>query len=252
MRNKEVEKKSLHPRNKNIERYDLEVLKSCTPELAKYIHTSTFGKSTVDFSNPSAVKLLNKALLKHNYGISFWEFSNENLCPAIPGRADYIHYMADLLKQENYGKLPNNIRCFDIGLGASCIYPIIGVCEYDWNFIGSDIDPLSIATAEKIVSSNEMLMGKIECRLQSKPDAIFNGVLREHEKVDLCICNPPFHASKEEAEKASSRKNKNLDAKKSEEKVKNFSGNVSELVYKGGELAFIKRIVQESTSYSKS
>ena len=37
----------------------------------------------------------------------------------------------------------------------------MGATEYNWNFIGSDIDPQSITTAEEIVKSNPSLVGKI-------------------------------------------------------------------------------------------
>ena len=90
-------KTNLHPRNKNREQYDLKALVKVNPDLAKYIKTNKLGIETIDFTNPIAVKLLNKSLLNHYYGIQFWKFPDTNLCPPIPGRADYIHYMADLL-----------------------------------------------------------------------------------------------------------------------------------------------------------
>jgi 23S rRNA (adenine1618-N6)-methyltransferase len=37
----------------------------------------------------------------------------------------------------------------DIGTGASCIYPILGQTVYQWHFVASDIDPISINTAKK-------------------------------------------------------------------------------------------------------
>ena len=140
----------LHLRNKNRERYDLSALSTSNPELKTYIIPNAkakFGSETVDFSNPIAVKVLNKAILNHYYGIKNWEFPDENLCPPIPGRADYIHHIADLLSENNFGRIPigDKITCLDVGVGASCIYPIIGATEYGWKFIGSDIDPKSLA-----------------------------------------------------------------------------------------------------------
>ncbi len=123
------EKARLHSRNKNRERYDLSALTISNPELKNFIMPNKFGVESVDFSNPLAVKLLNKALLNQYYGIKNWEFPDENLCPPIPGRADYIHHIADLLGENNFGTIPigDKITCLDVGLGASCIYPIIGV-----------------------------------------------------------------------------------------------------------------------------
>ncbi len=248
------EKTRLHIRNKNRERYDLEALKVAEPALADHIKPNKYGAESVDFSNPLAVKLLNKALLNHYYGIKNWDFPDENLCPPIPGRADYLHFMADLLTQSNFGEVPRGekISVLDIGVGASCIYPIIGVTEYGWNFIGSDIDPKSLEAADKIISSNETLTGKIECRLQENPEFIFEGILSSDEKIDMTICNPPFHASPEEAKKESRRKITNLTGKKVTKPVLNFAGVSAELIYEGGEVAFINKIIEESERFSKN
>ena len=136
---KPQEKSRLHPRNKNRERYDLNALIAANPELKAFVKPNKHGDDSVDFANPKAVKILNKALLNHYYGIAYWDFPDSNLCPPIPGRADYIHYLADLLCEHNFGRNPNGvkIKCLDVGVGANCIYPILGVTEYNWNFIGS-------------------------------------------------------------------------------------------------------------------
>tara|TARA_B110000285_G_scaffold143353_1_gene160178 strand:+ start:9428 stop:10390 length:963 start_codon:yes stop_codon:yes gene_type:complete len=248
------EKARLHPRNKNRERYDLSALINATPELKKHVSPNKFGDDSVDFSSPLAVKLLNRALLSHYYGLENWEFPDENLCPPIPGRADYIHYIADLLCENNFGTIPagDKITCLDVGLGVSCIYPIIGVTEYQWNFIGSDINPLSIESAQNIVNSNSSLKGKVECRLQKNPKNIFQGILGKAEKVDLTICNPPFHSSIEEAQKGTQRKTKNLSGKKVNPAELNLAGISKELVYDGGEYRFIQNMIRESKVISKN
>lgn len=248
------EKTRLHIRNKNRERYDLAALLTAIPDLAKHVKPNKYGEDSVDFSNPIAVKLLNKALLSHYYGVTNWEFPDENLCPPIPGRADYIHHMADLLAETNFGEIPtgDKIVCLDIGVGANCIYPIIGTTEYGWKFIGSDIDPTSIESAQKIVDSNEILKSKIECRLQENPKAILFGILDREEKIDLSICNPPFHSSTEEAEKGTRRKVKNLSGKKIEKPVLNFAGISNELICEGGEAIFIQTMIKESKRYAQN
>lgn len=248
------EKARLHARNKNRERYDLKALVSANPKLKNHVSLNKFGDESIDFSNPLAVKLLNKALLSHYYGIMNWEFPDDNLCPPIPGRADYIHHMADLLAENNFNKIPmgKKITCFDVGVGASCIYPIIGATEYKWNFIGSDINPLSIESAQHIVSSNPSLDGKVDCRLQKDSKNIFRGILRKEDLVDLTISNPPFHSSMEEAEKGTRRKIKNLSGKKVKTPELNLAGNSNELVYDGGEFQFIQNLIKESKQISKS
>ena len=248
------EKTRMHSRNKNRERYDLSALIISKPELANYVIPNKYGEDSVDFSNPIAVKILNKALLKHYYGIKNWEFPDENLCPPIPGRADYIHHIADLLGENNFGTIPigDKITCLDIGLGASCIYPIIGVTEYDWKFIGSDIDPKSIASAQNIVYSNLSIKDKIECRLQKNSKDIFHGIIGKEDKIDLTICNPPFHSSIEDAQKGTRRKIKNLSGKKVKSPELNFSGISNELICDGGEYEFIQNMIRESEKFSKN
>jgi len=247
-------KARLHSRNKNRERYDLSALTTSNPELKNYIMPNKFGVESVDFSNPLAVKLLNKALLNHYYGIKNWEFPDENLCPPIPGRADYIHHIADLLGENNFGTIPigDKITCLDVGIGASCIYPIIGVTEYDWKFIGSDIDPKSIASAQNIVNSNSSIKDKIECRLQKNSKDVFHGIIGKEDKIDLIICNPPFHSSIEDAQKGTRRKIKNLSGKKVKTPELNFAGISNELICDGGEYKFIQNMIRESEKFSKN
>tara|TARA_R110002124_G_scaffold133227_1_gene295865 strand:- start:134 stop:1096 length:963 start_codon:yes stop_codon:yes gene_type:complete len=251
---KQQDKARLHPRNKNKERYDLLALLTGTPALKNHIAPNKYGEDSVDFSNPSAVKLLNKAILKHYYGIAHWEFPEENLCPPIPGRADYLHHIADLLSVHNFGRIPTGkqITCFDIGVGANCIYPIIGVTEYDWNFIGSDIDEKSIASAQQIIEANPQLKDKIVCRLQTDPSDVFFRIIGKEEKIDMAICNPPFHSSAEEAIKGTKRKIKNLTGKESKSPLLNFAGVSKELICDGGEYKFIHNMIRESAKFSKN
>ncbi len=248
------EKTRLHSRNKNRERYDLSALMTSNPELINYVKPNKYGEDSVDFSNPIAVKILNKALLNHYYGIKNWEFPDENLCPPIPGRADYIHHIADLLCENNFGAIPtgDKITCFDIGVGANCIYPIIGVTEYDWKFIGSDIDPKSIESAKNIIKSNLSLKGKIECRLQENIKDYFYGIIGREDKIDLSICNPPYHSSFVEAQKVTRRKVKNLSGKKVKTPKLNLAGISNELICDGGEYKFIHNMIRESKKFSKN
>ena len=110
---RQKEKTRLHSRNKNRERYDLKALTTVNPELVNYVKPNKYGEDSVDFSNPVAIKELNKALLNHYYGIEYWDFPDENLCPPIPGRADYIHQVADVLSENNFGTIPigDKITC---------------------------------------------------------------------------------------------------------------------------------------------
>ena len=247
--NKKI-KATLHPNNKNRKQYDLLALVKEIPELEKYVKKNKDGEQTIDFTDPIAVKLLNKALLSHYYDVKFWKFPDTNLCPPIPGRADYIHHVSDLLDESmRKGK---TINCLDIGVGASCIYPIIGITEYNWNFIASDIDRKSVATAKKIISSNLNLKGKVDFRFQNDSTKIFEGIIKEDDHIDITICNPPFHASKKEALEASRKKVKNLTGKYTKNPKLNFSGVSEELIYEGGEYQFIQNMIKESAKYANN
>ena len=245
-------KAELHPRNKHRERYDFNELTDVCPELSAFIKPNKYNDLSVDFSNPEAVKILNKALLKYFYNIENWDIPAGYLTPPIPGRADYIHYAADLLADSNKGRIPegSKIRCLDIGVGANCIYPIIGCVEYGWSFVGTDVEETSLASAQKIIDKNPALNGKIELRLQSHAGDIFKGVISKDDGFDLTICNPPFHASLEEATAGTLRKLKNLNKKKSAKLNLNFGGKNNELWCEGGEKGFVKKMILQSKQFS--
>lgn len=248
------EKAQLHSRNKHQGRYNFAKLIDTSPELAQFVKPNKFGNESINFFDPDAVKMLNLALLKHHYNIKYWDIPKHYLCPPIPGRADYIHNVADLLGSSNKGVIPKgkNITCLDIGVGANCIYPIIGNSEYDWSFVGSDVDEVAIASATKIVEQNPDLKDAIELRLQKNPRHLFDGVIRPNEKFDVTICNPPFHSSLEEAEASAIRKIKNLTKQKTIKPVLNFGGKPNELWCKGGEAKFVKDMIFESRRFKRS
>ena len=240
--------KNLHQRNPHNSKYDfLELIKS-EPKLKEFIKPNKYGDLSIDFSDPKGVKSLNKAILTHNYNIDSWDIPDNYLCPPIPGRADYIHYIADLLEISKNDK----IKGLDIGVGANCIYPIIGVCSYEWKFVGSDIDKVSIENANNIIKSNDKLKNNIELRIQKNKNNIFNGVIKSDDKFDFSMCNPPFHKSQEEATKGSIRKVKNLTKKNIKNPTLNFAGKSNELWCDGGEVAFIKKMITQSANYKQN
>ena len=232
--------KSFHPKNIHKSGYDFELLMKNNRDLIPFV-IEKFEKLTIDFSNPKAVKHLNKALLSSYYNITNWNFSDKNLCPPIPGRVDYIHYLADLIK----GK--NNVSVFDIGTGATCIYPILGAAIYNWNFVASDINKDSLKIAQDNIYKNN-LDNKIKLRYQEDASKILTGVIKNGEKFTLTMCNPPFYSSMSEATLVNKKKNKNLGVNL----ARNFSGIKEELCYKGGEKAFLHNYLYQSSLFSNS
>ncbi|MEB2327077.1 MAG: 23S rRNA (adenine(1618)-N(6))-methyltransferase RlmF [Pseudomonas sp.] len=244
----------LHPRNRHSGRYDFPALIAGCPALADFVIVNPYGKQSIDFADPAAVKVFNRALLKQFYGIEHWDIPAGYLCPPVPGRADYLHGLADLLAADNAGSIPRGrqIRALDIGTGANCIYPLIGHCEYGWRFTGSDIDSVALNAAQAIVTANG-LSDAIELRQQSDRRHIFHGLLQADERFDLSLCNPPFHASASEATAGSQRKWRNLGKLDPKRKlpVLNFGGQAAELWCEGGEAAFITRLAEESVAVSQ-
>lgn len=244
-----VSKGELHPRNRHQGRYDFPALIRGCPELAPFVIVNPYGKESIDFADPAAVRVFNRALLKQHYGINHWDIPPGYLCPPVPGRADYVHALADLLAADAGGAIPRGakVRVLDVGTGANCIYPLLGQREYGWRFLGSDIDATALAAAQTIVRANG-LERAIELRRQAAAQHIFAGLLQTEERFDLTLCNPPFHASAAEASAGSRRKWKNLGKLDPRRKLPalNFGGQSNELWCEGGEIAFIRRMIAES------
>ena len=248
---KAVAKGQLHPRNRHQGRYDFPKLIEASPELGRFVILNPYGKQSIDFADPEAVRVFNRALMRQLYGITHWDIPPGYLCPPIPGRADYLHGLADLLAGDNQGNIPRGeqIRALDVGTGASCIYPLLGHGDYGWSFLGSDIDEPALASAQAIVRHNG-LAAVIALRQQHQRGQIFKGLLHEDERFELTLCNPPFHASAAEAASGSTRKWKNLGKLDPQRALPtlNFGGQSAELWCTGGEASFLKRMIAESVT----
>ena len=245
-------KRVLHERNLHRNGYDFDKLIEASPALKPYVRPNPYGNLSIDFADPLAVKALNLALLQLHYRIDYWDIPTGFLCPPIPGRVDYLHYIADLLagvdsntlgdkaeeqveergmgqnvpyssepdfhasaaKQKHKSKSQKKmkINALDIGTGANGIYPILGIQAYGWRFVASDVDPLSIENVNRIVEANPSLQGKLKTRLQSDHQKVFHGIIGPDDRFDITLCNPPFHASLSEASEGTLRKVKNLAA----------------------------------------
>lgn len=245
------EKTNFHPRNPHRFRYDFEQLIKECPALKQFVFTSEHAVETIDFSNPDAVKALNKAILLSHYEIQNWDIPQGYLCPPIPGRADYIHYLADLLASSNNGIIPEGeaVTGLDIGVGANCIYPIIGNASYGWSFVGTDIDEKALQNCKKIIAGNPKLVDAVSLQLQVEPRFIFKNIILPEDKFAFTLCNPPFHNSAEEATKSALRKVNSLSNTKTTKPTLNFGGQNAELWCNGGEIGFITQMIYESAKY---
>lgn len=241
-------KPGLHPRNRHRLGYDFPALVKACPWLEGFREMNPSGGATIDFADPEAVKALNRALFEADYGIPGWDIPPGYLCPPVPGRADYLHHLADLLAEERLGLVPlgSGIRVLDIGVGANAVYPLLGHRDYGWAFVGSDTDPRALEAARRNLAGDARLAGAVELRLQARADRIFEGVVRPGETFELSLCNPPFHGSAAEARAGSQRKWRNLKGTRAQAPVLNFGGQGGELWCPGGEAAFLGRMIAES------
>lgn len=246
-----TEKSSLHTRNLHRDPYDFDLLISCVPELKHYVFVNIHGTTTINFSIPKAVKLLNKALLLHFYKVKNWDIPDSNLCPPIPGRADYVHYIADLLADQK-GEIPTgaSVKGLDVGVGANLVYPLIAHQSYGWQMTGTDINEESLKNARQILDQNPDLASAIQLQQQTESKYVFKNIIAPEDRFTFSMCNPPFHDSKESMIKGNLRKTKNLNKGKGQKTVLNFSGQQSELWCEGGELAFITNMINESVQFS--
>lgn len=234
----------MHPKNRHQDHYDFATLVAHTPALAAFIRQTPRGESSIDFADPAAVRVLNQALLRAQYGVQHWQLPEGYLCPPVPGRADYLHGMAELIAQDA-DAMVSNVRVWDVGVGANCIYPLIGQAEFGWQFVGSDIDADALAIAQKNVDANG-LSEKISLRLQPNRGQIFAGLLQANDRFTLTVCNPPFHANAKEALQARKQKWAGLGIDAGARRALNFGGFDHELWCTGGEASFVKRMIRES------
>lgn len=240
---------SLHPKNPHQGRYDFVRLCRYYPALQPFIVSTPNGDSSIDFSNAAAVLALNAAILASDYQITFWQLPAGYLCPPIPGRADYLHYAADLVAELSGVAKPHGkqFRLLDLGCGANCIYPILACRNFGWRAVGSDIDNTALKVAGAIVKANANLKGLIELRLQPKASELLFGIIQPGEYYDISVCNPPFYASAAEAAAANQQKWQKLGKA---DQGRNFAGTANELWCEGGELAFIKKLIADSSLFA--
>lgn len=228
----------MHPKNPFKKEYDLDELIKHNAELDNFVFVNNFGNLTIPFANKQAVKALNSALLKSNYGIE-WDIPKYNLCPPVPGRLDYLLHVSDLVNKEN-------VKLLDIGTGANLIYPILGTCHFKWKCTASEIEYASLKNAQIIIDNNDELKG-IELRKQTVTNNILVNIIKEDDNFDVVVCNPPFFKNEMDAYDKNQRKVKNL--KLEEDETLNFGGLSNELWYKGGEEAFVIKMAIESVKF---
>ncbi|VWU51168.1 conserved protein, unknown function [Hepatocystis sp. ex Piliocolobus tephrosceles] len=108
-----------------------------------------------------------------------------------------------------------HIKVLDIGVGANCIYPLLGNNVYKWSFVGVDVNLNSL----KYCYINILLNNKendILLKYQKNKNEIFTNIIQTNDLFFFSICNPPYHSLLEQV-------NKNP--------FRDLSANLSEVVF---------------------
>ena len=73
------------------------------------------------------------------YVIDYRWIPDGQLCPTIPNRANYIHWLNDLLTfhPSPWQTTTDGTWGMDIGTGANCVYPLLGAAIHGWHFVGT-------------------------------------------------------------------------------------------------------------------
>lgn len=240
----------MHPQNPYEMRYDLKRLANHHAALKKYIVLNPAGEKTIDFSVSKAVYALNKAILLADFKLKDYQLPTGYLIPPIPGRLDYLLHVRDFLSEKYSIETDSKLRGLDIGTGANGIYCILGVQYFNWTMVGSECDEKAVEVAKPNMNQTKSLHENVEIRHQGNKSFLFKQIIKSEEYFDFTVCNPPFHNSKEAAEKGSLKKLENLNGVTNENELTlNFEGQANELWCNGGEALFIKRLIKESVLF---
>ncbi len=228
----------MHPKNPFAKDYDFDKLVQQHAPLNDFVFINEHGNKTIKFGEHQAVKTLNSALLKAQYGI-VWNIPDQYLCPPIPGRLDYLLHVADLIRK-------TDVRLLDVGTGANLIYPILATCHLKWMCIACETDKDALKNAQSIIDQNKQLQ-KTELRHQKIRHKILEHIIEPDDCFDVVVCNPPFFKSLYDAQQENKRKAGNLKLRQKDSQ--NFGGRSNEVWFRGGEVAFLKNMATESVLF---
>ena len=124
----------------------------------------------------------------------------------------------------------------------------------------SEIDPLNYRMAMKNVEQNgldDRIHGKTILKLFSKepcislviqmdPSGLFDGLIDRANHYDFLMCNPPFFTDTSEHQGLTHTRKPDRPSANSI----NTASNVESIYDQGGEVEFVKRMINESESYA--
>ncbi|KAG2448442.1 hypothetical protein HYH02_006334 [Chlamydomonas schloesseri] len=139
-------------------------------ELRPYVTVDANGRAHLETTSWAATRALTACLLRADFGLSWW-LPEGQLVPPVTNRANYLHWINDLLDlsapQEEYGGTAGELlplRGLDIGCGANFIYCLLGAALYGWHMTGVDVTATAVRCCGKLIADNPQLASLLEVR----------------------------------------------------------------------------------------
>lgn len=140
---------------------DFSKLSEKYPDLKRCLSGRTAdGAATLNWGLPESSRVVSQVLLKEDFGLDV-ELIRDRLCPPLPNRINYLCWLEEIFQSCNKAggeetRIYGCLSMLDIGVGASCIYPMLGLKLFQWSFVGSDIDESSVQEARRNVQKNSI------------------------------------------------------------------------------------------------
>ena len=234
----------IHERNPYKVPPDFKELAVECPEFRSVLKTELNGKLSLDWKDRDAVRVLTLTLLKRDFGLDV-RIPPGNLVPTLPLRFNYLLWLEDLMAANEGSNLHSDFNCsepfgLDVGVGASCVYPLLAAKHFKWHVLGSDVDPESLASARENVARNN-LEERVELFHQDPEGPVFEEAISRSpsKKLAFTLCNPPFYEGSQTSPVRAPRHEKP-------------AGKVNEMTTPGGEVALVERMIQESLKLKNS
>ncbi|PLW17217.1 hypothetical protein PCANC_03774 [Puccinia coronata f. sp. avenae] len=199
-------------------------------------------RTFVDFKDPEQLRQLTCALLVRDFNLKL-SLPYDRLCPIIPGRLDYCLWLIDVLKASIELTLEGDrVLVIDIGTGSSAIYPLLlSRLLKSAQMIATEVDQSSYDSAVRNITQND-LADRIFLQKTSStdPSILPIGLITQNtsQRISITMCNPPFYNSQEEIEA--------LRQKKDAPPEGACTGSEVEMIYPGGEVGFIEKMMRDS------
>ncbi|OON14566.1 hypothetical protein X801_09641, partial [Opisthorchis viverrini] len=203
------------------------------------------GRVSLDFKIPAHLSALSKALLLEDFNLNV-EFPLDRLVPTVPLRLNYILWLEDVIK--SFTKPTDQVVILDIGVGASCIYPLLGAKCNGWRFVGTEIDARNMSVACSNVQRNSLqnLVKLIQIKDgASSLDAVFSHGTPPESYLTAVMANPPFFCGTSDAVGTTTNRSITRPASKTVS-----SAARHECQTQGGEVLFGMRLARDSVKYA--